>query len=447
MTATPANPAKGAAKGHAHAHVSPDELTHGNRIKAIIAGSAGNLIEWYGFFVYALTALYFSGSFFPKSSPLIQLIATSAIFAVGFFFRPIGGWYFGRYADRKGRQAAMVVSVLMMGFGSLMIAVLPTYAQIGVFAPLLLLLSRIIQGFSTGGQYGTAATYLSEIAGKNNRGFYSSFQYVTLICGQLLATALIIVLAHTLSPDAMKSYGWRIAFFVGAVGAATILLFRNAMHETSTAATRSKDAGKMGELKKHIPACLTVAGLTAGGSLSFYTFTTYMQKYLVGTTGLSANTANNIMLGALAIFMCLQPIVGSLADRVGRRNILMTFAILGTLFTLPILTAIAHANSPLVAFALVMCGLFINTFYTAVSGLFKAELFPMHVRALGVGLSYGIANAIFGGTAENVALGFKAAHVESYFYWYVTGICAISFVTALLMRDTRKFNPLDVPTE
>ncbi|MEI6283157.1 MAG: MFS transporter [Alphaproteobacteria bacterium] len=430
-----------------HATVSTDELSHTSRIKAIVAGSAGNLIEWYGFFVYALTALYFSGSFFPKSSEMIQLIATSAIFAVGFFFRPVGGWYFGRFADRNGRQAAMVVSVLLMGLGSLMIAVLPTYAQIGVFAPILLLLSRIIQGFSTGGQYGTAATYLSEIAGKNRRGFYSSFQYVTLICGQLLATALIILLSHILSPDAMKSYGWRIAFLVGAIGAGTILLFRHAMHETSTAATRSKNAGKIGELKKHIPACLTVAGLTAGGSLSFYTFTTYMQKYLVGTTHLSKDTANNIMLGALTIFMCLQPIVGSLADKVGRRNILMTFAILGTLFTLPILAAIAHANSPLVAFGLVMAGLVINTFYTAVSGLFKAELFPMHVRALGVGLSYGIANAIFGGTAENVALGFKAANHEHYFYWYVTVICAISVVTAIFMRDTRKFNPLDVPTE
>jgi MHS family alpha-ketoglutarate permease-like MFS transporter len=417
-------------------------LSTADRMKAIIAGSAGNLIEWYDFYIYAFTALYFSSTFFPKSDPLVQIMATSGIFAAGFLMRPLGGWFFGRFTDRHGRQKGMVVSVLMMGVGSLLIAVLPTYAQVGVIAPALLLIGRMIQGFSTGGQYGAAATYLSEIAGPKNRGFFASFQYVTLVGGQLLATGVVLMLQNLLPEDAMKAYGWRIGFALGAVGAALILLLRNVMLETSARETRHQAAGSMRELMKHMPALLCVLGLTAGGSLSFYTFTTYMQKYLVLTAGLDKGLATSIMSAVLIPFMLMQPVFGALADRIGRRNNLILFGVLGTFLTLPLLSGLANVSSAFAAFGLVLIGLMINAFYTAVSGLFKAELFPVHVRALGVGLSYGIANALFGGTAENVALALKSAGHENYFYWYVTGLCAISLVTALLMKDSRNFSAL-----
>jgi MHS family alpha-ketoglutarate permease-like MFS transporter len=423
---------------------SVERLSHGKRIAAIVAGSAGNLIEWYDFYIYAFTALYFSSEFFPTSDPLVQIMATSGIFAVGFLMRPLGGWYFGRYADRKGRQAAMVVSVLLMGAGALVIAALPTYETIGMAAPILLLLARMAQGFSTGGQYGTAATYLSEIAGNKNRGFFASFQYVTLIGGQLLATATVVVLQNLLPESEMKAYGWRIGFAIGAVGAALILLFRHHMHETASQAQRTHEsAGSLKALGKHMPAFFIVMGLTAGGSLSFYTFTTYMQKYLVLTTGLDKTVATSLMTAVLIPYMLLQPLFGGLADKIGRRTNLIIFGGLATLLTWPLLNAIATATEPLMAGLLVFAGLTISTFYTSISGLFKAELFPMHVRALGVGLAYGVANAVFGGTAENVALAFKTAGLESNFYWYVTGICAISFITALIMPDTRKSNALD----
>ena len=417
-------------------------LTHAGRVRAIVVGSTGNLIEWFDFYVYAFTALYFSPEFFPKSDPLAQVMATSGIFAVGFLLRPIGGWWFGRYADRHGRRRGMVVSVVMMGAGSLLIACLPTYAQAGALAPALLLVGRMIQGFSTGGQYGTAATYLSEVAVAGRRGFYSSFQYVTLIGGQLLATALVLLLQHLLSPAQMQGYGWRIAFAAGAVGAVLFLALRNQMPETTTAAQRGAGAGSLAELKRHIPAFLTVLGLTAGGSLFFYTFTTYMQKYLVLTTGLDKGAATLVMTAVLVPFMLLQPVFGSLADRIGRRTNLILFGALATLGTVPLLTALASAMSGFGAFALVLAALTINALYTSISGLFKAELFPVHVRALGVGLSYGVGNAVFGGTAENVALAFKSAGAESGFYWYVTAVCAVSLLTAVLMRDTRAADAL-----
>ncbi|MCJ2182742.1 MFS transporter [Novosphingobium sp. 1949] len=414
-------------------------------MRAILAGSAGNLIEWYDFYIYAFTALYFSPAFFPKSDPLVQLMATSAIFAVGFLLRPIGGWFFGRWADRHGRQSAMVFSVLMMGAGALLIAVLPTYAQAGILAPLLLLIGRMVQGFSTGGQYGTAATYLSEIAGRKRRGFWSSFQYVTLVGGQLCATLVIVVMQALLSEAQMTAWGWRLGFVIGAAGALAIVLFRHHMHETSSPAERSGEAaGSLAELFRVAarPFAIVVA-LTAGGSLSFYAFTTYMQKYLVLTVGLGKETATTLMLGELTLFMLLQPLMGALSDRIGRRNNILAFAGLAMVCTVPIFTALAGARGLGPAFALVLTGLVINSLYTSVSGLFKAELFPSHVRALGVGLAYGVGNALFGGTAENVAFAFKQAGHESGFYWYVSAICAVSFAAALLLKDTRRDNVLD----
>jgi len=419
-------------------------LTDAARLRAILAGSAGNLIEWYDFYIYAFTALYFSSEFFPESDALVQVMATSGIFAVGFLLRPIGGWYFGRFADRHGRQRAMVVSVLMMGLGSLLIAVLPTYAMAGVAAPALLLVGRMLQGFSTGGQYGTAATYLSEIAGKGRRGFWSSFQYVTLIGGQLLATLVILALQHALGEAAMKTWGWRVGFLGGAIGAALILVLRRHMHETAAPATAPADrAGSLRELFTHnTRAFLLVMALTAGGSLSFYTFTTYMQKYLVLTVGLTKPDATLLMTVVLVVFMLAQPLMGALSDRIGRRTNLVLFAALAMLGTVPIFSALAVASSIWTAGLLVLAGLVINSFYTSISGLFKAELFPVHVRALGVGLAYGVGNALFGGTAENVALAFKQGRLESGFYWYVTALAAVSLGAALMLRNTRDHDPL-----
>lgn len=423
-------------------------MSNAQRLRAILAGSAGNLIEWYDFYIYAFTALYFSSAFFPEGDPLVQIMATSGIFAVGFLIRPIGGWYFGRLADRHGRQRAMVVSVLMMGCGAALIAVLPTYDQVGLAAPALLLLARMIQGFSTGGQYGTAATYLSEIAGKGHRGFWSSFQYVTLVGGQLLATVVVLAMQHGLGEAAMKTYGWRIGFALGAGGAGLILVLRRFMLETGKAGQGKAGAGSLRELLTvHLRPFLLVVALTAGGSLSFYTFTTYMQKYLVLTVGMTKPDATLLMLGVLVVFMILQPIMGAVSDRIGRRNNILVFSALATVATFPIFTALAHVDvhgprGSLPAGLLVLAGLLINSFYTSVSGVFKAEMFPVHVRALGVGLAYGLGNALFGGTAENVALALKSTGHESGFYWYVTALCAVALVAALMLKDTRRDDPL-----
>ena len=403
------------------------------RIFAIVGASSGNLVEWFDFYVYAFCAIYFAPAFFPSDDPTVQLLNTAGVFAAGFLMRPIGGWIFGRLADRHGRKNSLMISVLMMCGGSLIIACLPTYASIGTWAPALLLLARLIQGLSVGGEYGTTATYMSEVALRGQRGFFASFQYVTLIGGQLLAVLVVVILQQLLSEDELRAYGWRIPFVVGAIAALISLMLRRSLKETSSAETRQdKDAGTIsGLFRNHAAAFVTVLGYTAGGSLIFYTFTTYMQKYLVNTAGMNAKSASFVMTGALFLFMILQPLFGMLSDRIGRRNSMLLFGALGTLFTVPLLMALKTVTSPFMAFVLVTLALCIVSFYTSISGLVKAEMFPPQVRALGVGLAYAVANAVFGGSAEYVALGLKTLGMENTFYWYVTAMMAVAFLFSL----------------
>ncbi|TMH73582.1 MAG: MFS transporter [Betaproteobacteria bacterium] len=416
-----------------------------SRVFAIVAASSGNLVEWFDFYIYAFCAIYFAPAFFPKSDPTAQLLNTAGIFAAGFLMRPIGGWMFGRIADQRGRKTALVTSVTLMCLGSLMIACLPTYASIGAAAPVLLLLARLLQGLSVGGEYGTTATYMSEVAFRGQRGFLSSFQYVTLIGGQLLAVIVVVILQQLLDERELKDWGWRIPFVVGAVTAVVALLLRRTLTETSTAQTRgSKEAGTLaGLFRNNKSAFFTVMGYTAGGSLIFYTFTTYMQKYLVNSVGMSIKTASNVMTVCLFIYMCMQPLFGALSDRIGRRNNMLLFGTLGTLATVPILTALKTVTSPFLAGGLIVVALAIVSFYTSISGIVKAELFPAEVRALGVGLAYAVANALFGGSAEYVALGLKSIGHESAFYWYVTAMLVVAFLVSLRLPRQPRYLHLD----
>src|SRR3954453_22419591 len=216
----------------------------GRRIWAIVGGSSGNLVEWYDFYVYSFTALYFASEFFPSGDQTTQLLNAAGVFAAGFLMRPIGSWLFGKIADRKGRRTSMMIAVMMMCAGSLLVAVLPTYATIGVAAPFLLLFARLLQGLSVGGEYGTSATYMSEVAIHGHRGFYASFQYVTLIGGQLLAVLVLVILQQMLSTEELKAWGWRVPFAIGAVAAVISFYLRRSLAETTTKQVRTeKEAG------------------------------------------------------------------------------------------------------------------------------------------------------------------------------------------------------------
>ncbi|MBD9642009.1 MULTISPECIES: MFS family transporter [Pantoea] len=410
------------------------------RIWSIVGASSGNLVEWFDFYVYSFFSLYFAHVFFPSGDTTTQLLQTAGVFAAGFLMRPIGGWLFGYIADRHGRKASMLISVCMMCLGSLVIACLPGYGEIGLAAPVILLLARMFQGLSVGGEYGTSATYMSEVALEGRKGFYASFQYVTLIGGQLLAVLTVVVLQQILSDEELRSWGWRIPFFLGAALAVVALWLRRSLNETSEKKHREhRDAGSItGLLRNHTRAFLMVLGFTAGGSLSFYTFTTYMQKYLVNTAGMDARSASGLMTGCLLVFMLIQPIVGALSDKIGRRASMMIFGAGAAICTVPILLLLQNVQSSWLAFALIMLALIITSFYTAISGILKAEMFPPEVRALGVGLSYAVANAIFGGSAEYVALLLKREGIETSFFWYVSAMGALAFLVSLMLHRKGK---------
>ncbi|MFJ8727394.1 MFS transporter [Streptomyces sp. NPDC004166] len=408
--------------------------------KRIWIGSAGNMVEWYDWFVYASFATYFAGAFFPDGNPTAQLMNTAGIFAVGFFMRPVGGWLLGRVGDRRGRKAALTLTVTLMSASAVLIAIAPTYGVAGYGGVLVLLVARLLQGLSVGGEYAASATYLTEATDPKRRGFASSFQYVSMTAGQIVGLGLQIVLQRTLSDDALHSYGWRIPFVVGALGAAVVFYLRRNMLETEVYEadeTGGEERGTRRALWRHKREAFLVIALTVGGTVAYYTYTTYLTKYLSNSAGLSKETATLVSFTALIVFACLQPLAGRLSDRIGRRPLLITFAVGSTFLTVPIMTMLKNAGSFWPALGLSLLALVVVTGYTSINACVKAELFPTGVRALGVALPYAIANALFGGTAEYVALWFKDAGAESGFYWYVAGCAAVSLVVYLTMRETR----------
>ncbi|WP_442754594.1 MFS transporter [Methylocystis sp. JAN1] len=421
-------------------HTPKISLGEKARIRAILVGSVGNLVEWYDFYVYSAFSLYFADAFFPGDDPVAQMLSTSGVFALGFFMRPIGAYVFGRIGDGHGRRAALMLSVLLMCAGSLIIAVVPTYVTIGAAAPALLLFARLLQGASLGGEYGSSATYLAETATPARRGFYSSFQYVTMIAGQLLALVVLLVLQNLLLDDkALRDWGWRIPFAIGALLAVVALLMRRDLAETSAFAANRRETrrGSLRALLDHKRETATVVGLTLGGTIAFYVYTTYMQKFLKLSAGLTASQTTWISAGSLLFALALQPVYGALSDRVGRRPMLIAFGILGTLFTVPLLTAIRQARDAWTAFMLVCIAWLIVALYTSINAVVKAELFPAAIRVTGVALPYAATVSVFGGSAEYVALWFKSQGRESWFYWYASAAIFVSLVVYATMPETK----------
>ena len=410
------------------------------RLKSIVGGSAGNLVEWYDWYAYSALTIYFAPVFFPKGDKTAQLLSAAAIFAVGFLMRPIGAWVMGIYSDRHGRKSGLALSVALMAGGSLLIAAAPTYARAGAVAPIVLVIARMLQGLSVGGEYGASATYLSEMALRDRRAFWASFQYFTLIGGQLLALAVVVLLQVSMSEAHLQEWGWRIAFGVGALLAVAVYILRTRLAETQAFANQSHDREKSTALalwRRHPREFLIVAAISGGGSAAFYAYTTYMQKFLVNTSGFSRTAATEIMTIALVVFMLIQPLWGLAADRWGRKRVLYVFGFGGVLFSVPVFTAISHAATPGLALALVLFPLILLGAYTGISGLIKAELFPANIRTLGVALPYAVGNTIFGGTAEYVALWFKQAGAESGFYWYLTAIIGMAAIGFVMLPETK----------
>lgn len=425
---------------------APEQKSTIKTVGAILAASSGNLVEWFDFYIYSFFSVYFASQFFKAAGQTGQFLAAAAVLFVGFLMRPLGGYIFGRVADKFGRKASMVSSILLMCAGSLCMAILPTVDAVGILAPILLLIVRCIQGISVGGEYGSTATYMSEVATAGRRGFFSSFQYVTLIGGQLLASLLATIMSHTLSDDAITAGWWRLPFVIGAAAALVSLWLRSGLAETTSTADRDKKgAGSLLEVFRHQRAFWVVLGMTCAGSLCFYVYTTYMQKYLINTAGFKKGDVADLMTICLLLFILINPAVGALSDKIGRKLTMLIFTIGMAIITVPALTLIGSQTSIVSAGFLVFGCMVVLSFYTSVSGIMKAEVFPTYIRGIGLGFTYAIGNSLFGGSAEYVALWMKDNGIGKVFPWYVVVISIIGAVAVLFLRDSRKYSTLDNP--
>jgi MHS family alpha-ketoglutarate permease-like MFS transporter len=435
---------------------TPAPPTHDRRrvTRNVVRGCLGNLIEWYDWFAYATFSIYFASVFFPEGDRTAQLLSTAVVFAVGFFMRPLGGWLLGAYADRFGRRRALTLSVTLMSAGSLTIALAPGHDTIGFWAPALLVLARLAQGLSVGGEFGSSASYLSEVAPPGRRGFYSSFQYVSIVLGQLAALAVAIALQNLLTEDQLHGWGWRFPFVIGAAAGLVVMYLRRTMEESehyeqeqARKAVRDPAArerkGLVALFAEYPRELLAVFGLAIGGTVAFYTYTTYLQKYLVNTAGIPKSTVTVIGFAALFVYMLMQPAVGALSDRIGRRPVMFAFSGGCMLLTVPLMTLLGRTSSPWIAFLLMTVALTFVTGYSALAAIIKAEMFPTRVRALGVGLPHALVTATFGGLTEPIALALKDASHEDLFFWYVTGCVGLTFLATLVVREPSRTSRLD----
>ncbi len=423
-------------------------MRNAQRLRNIVGGSAGNFVEWFDWFVYASFAIYFSRAFFPAGDQTVQLLNAAFVFAGGFLARPIGAWLMGRYADRQGRRAALALSVGMMCLGSLAIAVMPT--GLGVASTCLLIAARVLQGLSIGGEYGASSTYISEMSKRSTRGLWSGVYYSTLTAGQLTAVLVQVVLQLVLTEAQLYAWGWRIPFAIGAMLALVVFWIRRGIDETHAFVADNADARRDSTgwrlLTRYPKETAMVIALSAGGGVGFYTYTTYMQKYLVNTAGFAKDSASRIITMVLLTMMFLLPLVGWISDKIGRKPVLAFSYGAGALLAVPVTTAIASTTDPVQAYFLCMLPIIALCGYAALSSIIKAELFPTRVRALGVALPYAFSQAIFGGNAETAALSFKRAGNESGYFWLVTALMSVGLFVALFMRDTQKQNLIaDVP--
>ncbi|MFI7127510.1 MFS transporter [Nonomuraea sp. NPDC050153] len=417
-----------------------------SRVRQLMAASIGNVVEWYDWYAYTFLATYFSAQVFPKSEGgLVALLSAYGVFAVGFFMRPLGGLLVGAFADRFGRKSAMTFTIVLMGVGSLLLGVTPTYEAVGLLSPVILTLARLIQGLSVGGEFAAATTFLVESAPPGRRGLYSSFQYVSTTIGQLLASGLAALLASTLIKEDMASYGWRIPFIVGAVISLVGLWIRKGADETSAVAEEIQ----RGEVKRprlfeflvgYPKAAATIVGITIAGTVAYYTWTSFLPIYAQITVKFDAAQSLTVGTISLLFFMVLQPLLGMLSDRVGRKPLLITFGVAFVVLPVPLLSTLGNSFGSLLAVQLI--GMVFLGCFTSISAAVNSELFPTRVRAAGAGFPYSLTVALFGGTAPLIGTALKDAGNVGAFPYYMSALALISTLVYIFVLKETKDEPL-----
>ena len=405
-------------------------------VKVVAATVAGNALEFYDFITYAFFAVYIGRAFFPTSDPLSSLLSSLAVFGVGFFFRPLGGFLIGAYADRAGRKPAMLLTIALITIGTLGLALTPTYASIGIAAPVILILCRLIQGLALGGEVGPASAFLIEIAPEGKRGLYSSWQLASQGMAALAAGIIGVTLSRTLSPEDLASWGWRVPFLLALALIPVAVYLRREMPETlhdagaAPTSARASLGGHWGLIGLSILVVM-------GGTVSTYVGN-YMTTFAITTLKLSPSVAlTAAIVGGVAIIVCSLA-GGWLCDKYNRRTVMIAPRIALALVAFPLFLLLKSTPTPgmLYLVTAVMAGL------TAVSGAASLaaipELLPRPIRALGLSIAYAVGVSIFGGTTQFIVTWLIGATGDPTApAWYVTATSVICLVAMWALPESK----------
>lgn len=407
----------------------------GSPVRQIAASGVGNAVEWYDWYIYSFLAVNFSGQIFHSGSQAASLLGAFAVFAVSFLLRPIGGLLAGNLADRIGRKNTLALTIMAMGLGSLIVGLTPTYETAGLWSPIILVLGRLVSGLSVGGEFAANTVFLVESAPVNRRGFFASFQYVSTTAGQLVASGLAALLVLQLNDDDMAAWGWRVAFIFGAVLSVIGLWIRRGAEETLAAPAKAERPRLFDALVKYPRQSLLIVGVTIGGTITYYTWTTYLPTYAGANGTLGQGTLLLISTISLFFFMLIQPVVGTFSDRVGRKPVLIAFAAVFAVGIVPGLKLVSVSGF-WGTLAVVLFGMLVLSGYTSIGAAINAEIIPTHVRAAGIGFTYSVAVALFGGTAPFMGTLFASWGNPGLFGWYVAVLAAASLVVYLFLPET-----------
>lgn len=422
---------------------STPPVTNRKRRSDLVAVNIGNAIEWFDWNVYAIFAPFFAAQIFQSDDPVSALLATLAVFAVGFLMRPIGGWLFGLIADRKGRRFSLALAIMLAAFGSLVIAVVPTFEQIGVFASVILLLARLIQGLSHGGETGSAFTYLAEIAPRGKRGLWASTPWVGVALGSMLATGMGALFTTVLTEEQMSSFGWRIPFVVGALLGLYGLILRRRMAESEVFeanqaaekhTVRASDTWRI--VVDNRKAVLTIAVLCVSGVVIFYTWFIFAPGYATTTFGVPANHALLAGLLGQAVFLVAVPLAGALSDRIGRKPMVFIYTIGFSLLAFPLEGILSRGTGLSVFVSMAIASLILAVACAPLGAIFT-ELVSTRVRATVVGMTYGGFSAVFGGTAPYLNTWLSSIGVHYLFVVYIVVLCLLTLIVCIRMPETK----------
>ncbi|WP_156367528.1 MFS transporter [Arthrobacter sp. Leaf69] len=413
------------------------------RRRVIAASFIGNFVEWFDYAVYGYLAVTIAAVFFPESDPQTGLLLTFALFAISFLVRPLGGFVWGHIGDRVGRRTALSLSILIMSGATFCIALIPGYDTIGIWAPILLLIIRVAQGFSASGEYAGASAFLVEYAPANKRGLYAAVVPASTAAGLLLGSLLAGLLTTLLSSEAMQSWGWRLPFLLAAPMGLIGRYIRTKLEDTPVfrelaAEDQTIKAPVFGLFRNHWRLLLKAVGAVLLNAVGFYVILSYMPTYLSSELGLGATESFLATTIALLTYIGFIFLTGMLSDRYGRKKVLIAASISFIVLTVPAFALLGTGSFLVIVLVQILLGAML-TLNDGTLPSFLAEMFPTRVRYSGFAVSFNLSNALFGGTAPFMATLLIAATGNDLApAWYLVAAAIISLIAVALSRETSK---------